>query len=502
MKTTLRRLLLLTSAALLAALGAAPVWATCGGGGGGGMGGVRAPSGPGGTGGPGGQSGGQTYQVPWKVIRGGEKADAAAALVLYWFPVSPTETRGSELQSSRPLSLLTARCVSMAIVPTDNNDLYHQFAASQHAPFVVLASPDGKEIGRVAGDRGPSRRDVEKLLDSELKRREATLDHQLDSAREQEKSGDVDGAASLYKAVWAERCLFPDNARKAAKALKKLGRPVPEDQASALGASQPALAGAIAVRVERVMNAGLAAEDAGRYEEAARLYAQAHRLDAADPVPLRYLGELHRHHTGDWAQARKIFSQLLATPAADPISRAVALHGLGKMTIHDGDFPAGLALLERSIATYPLPLAYRNLAVYWNSDGQVEKARGFAAQALALAPEDPYNIIFFAAFAAEDGRREEALRIAHQNEDLVAASYNLAAIYSLLGDRDKTLAMLQRHFYSYERYDAVRAKEMKEAREDIVFTSVKADPGFVALTAKAEKPAGNRPAAAMPGGRR
>ena len=62
--------------------------------------------------------------------------------------------------------------------------------------------------------------------------------------------------------------------------------------------------------------------------------------------------------------------------------------------------------------------------------------------------------------------------------------------------------MLQRHFYSYERYDAVRAKEMKEAREDIVFTSVKADPGFVALTAKAEKPAGTRPAAAMPGGRR
>ena len=47
---------------------------------------------------------------------------------------------------------------------------------------------------------------------------------------------------------------------------------------------------------------------------------------------------------------------------ADPLSRAVALHGLGKMTIHDGEFKAGLALMERSMEAYPLALTYRNLA--------------------------------------------------------------------------------------------------------------------------------------------
>ena len=31
---------------------------------------------------------------------------------------------------------------------------------------------------------------------------------------------------------------------------------------------------------------------------------------------------------------------------ADPLSRAVALHGLGKMTIHDGEFLKGLHLME------------------------------------------------------------------------------------------------------------------------------------------------------------
>ena len=188
---------------------------------------------------------------------------------------------------------------------------------------------------------------------------------------------------------------------------------------------------------------------------------------------------------GDWVAARRTFEQILAMPA-DPISRAVALHGLGKMTIHAGDFARGLSLIEQSIATYPLPLAYRNLAVYWNSEGQVEKAQGFAERALALDPDDPYTQIFVAAFIAEDGRREEALRIAHANEDLLAASYNLAAIHSLLGHRAEALALLHRHFYDYERFDAVRAKEMKEAREDIVFTALKDDPEFIALTAKAE----------------
>ena len=45
---------------------------------------------------------------------------------------------------------------------------------------------------------------------------------------------------------------------------------------------------------------------------------------------------------------------------------------------------------------------------------------------------------------------------------------------------------LKRHFFDYERYDAVRSKEMMEARVDAVFSSLFADPTFVSLTSGAD----------------
>jgi tetratricopeptide (TPR) repeat protein len=235
------------------------------------------------------------------------------------------------------------------------------------------------------------------------------------------------------------------------------------------------------VQIERTMRRGLAAEMNGKYREAERLYSQARRMDPADPAPLRYLGELYRHHIGDWGKARSTFNAILEMPA-DPLSRAVALHGLGKMTIHDGEFKKGLRLMEDSVREHPIALAYRNLAVYWNSEGDNAKARHYTQEALALDPTDPYNLIFAAALMAGDGHGEEALKIARENEALLPASYNLAAIYAQNGQKEKALALLKRHFFEYERYQAVRDKEMMEARVDSVFASLREDPAFVALT--------------------
>ena len=76
--------------------------------------------------------------------------------------------------------------------------------------------------------------------------------------------------------------------------------------------------------------------------------------------------------------------------------------------------------------------------------------------------------------------------MARENETLLPASYNLAAIYAQTGQREKALALLKRHFFEYERYDAVRSKEMMEARVDAVFVSLKNDPAFVELTSGAD----------------
>jgi hypothetical protein len=48
------------------------------------------------------------------------------------------------------------------------------------------------------------------------------------------------------------------------------------------------------------------------------------------------------------------------------------------------------------------------------------------------------------------------------------------------------MELLRRHFYNYERYDAVRSMEMKEAREDYMFTSLHKDADFANLTALAK----------------
>jgi hypothetical protein len=103
-----------------------------------------------------------------------------------------------------------------------------------------------------------------------------------------------------------------------------------------------------------------------------------------------------------------------------------------------------------------------------------------------MDPKDPYNLVFAAVFMAQGGRTEEALRIARQNINLLPASYNLAAIFAQAGHHERALGLLKRHFYRYERYQAVREKEMMEARVDAVFESVRESSAFLALTSGAD----------------
>ncbi len=323
---------------------------------------------------------------------------------------------------------------------------------------------------------------MEKLLASQLDERAASLKVLVEGA-EKKAASDRDGAIADYQRVWEQRCLFPSLGRKAAKGLKKLGVQVEEAVLHLLGPdslADPDTGGRNA-EVQTILQQGLDAELAARYPEAERLYTRAAEMDPADATALRYLGELYRHQTGEWAKARTVFERVLAMPA-DPIARAVALHGLGKMTIHAGRFAEGLAMFERSLAVYPLPITYRNLAVYWFSERQTEKAAGYMRQALALDPDDRYNQIFAAVYLAAAGKKEEAVRVATTNADVLEASYNLAALWAQAGDRQKAMEMLRRHFYEYERFDAVRAMEMQEARDDYMFAGLHEDPAFIELT--------------------
>lgn len=471
MKTQLSRIL---ATILICLFALSPAWATCGGGGGGGTGGVG-----------GGNSGmgpaPVVYKVPWRLWEA--RSAPQKGLVLYWFPASNDEAKKSPLHTSRILTLYSAKCVTMTIADAGQPELKNIIGDSA-LPVAILATADGTPIKKVDSMGGKLKvPEVEKVVESELKQRETALDAQLKSGKEKAKTGDNEGAIAALKPVAAERCLFPGKAKDAAKELKKLG--VDEVGIISDSPASPIFDRIQGARVEATTRRGLRAEIAEQYVTALKFYQEAHRMDPADPTPLRYLGELYRHHTGEWDKAREVFNKILNMPA-DPVARAVALHGLGKMTIHDGEFKKGLSLMEQSAAEFPLALTYRNLAVYWHSEGDLVQGNGYTQKALALDPRDPYNLVFAAVFMAASGNGDEALKIARANHNLLPASYNLAAIYAQTGDKKKALALLRRHFYQYERYHAVRAKEMMEARVDAVFDSIRYDSSFLALTSGAD----------------
>ncbi len=457
--------------ALLALFFIQSSWATCGGGGGGGGGGMSN------GGGKGGGTDAPTYPVPWKIYKAADVP--AAGLVLFWFPASQDEVKNSSLRESRSLSLYAKQCVAMELADArvPNSE---KLVGDSKLPVAVLATSDGAPVKKIENTNGKLKvADVEKLVDGELKQRENGLTEQINEAARKVKAGDNDGAIKILKTVAEQKCLFPKKAKDAAKELKKLGVEVAAIPAAPIFERRQSAA------IQDTMKLGLIAENSGRYVAADRLYTRAHQMDPADPTPLRFMGENYRHNIGDWKKAREVFEAILSMPA-DSLSRSVAYHGLGKMTIHDGEFKKGLELMEHAIAEYPLALAYRNLAVYWNSEGDPVKGNAYTQQALALDPQDPYNLVFAAVFMAANGKQDEALRIARDNVKLMPASYNLAAIYAQNGEREKALSLLRRHFFQYERYQAVREKEMMEARVDKVFESLRTDQAFIALTSGAD----------------
>lgn len=447
----------------ITATAAQPAFATCGGGGGGGMGGLN---------------GGKIFDVPWKRISK-RNTDSKAGMTLYWMPVSTADYNSSPLRVSRVLSLFSGRCVDMCVADLKTPVGEELCPDATHAPAVVLCQRDGTVLNKLEGTKWTVA-DVEALLKSEVAKQREAMRAKLEAARGKAEAGDKEGAISDLRAILEHRCLVPQLAKQAQNELKKLG----VDDVSEIPA-EPIFDKAVGEKMRRILLSGLRKEETSDYAGALSLYMAAHKLDPQDPVPLRFLAELYRHDIGDWDEATRIYKQILSMES-DPLSRAVAMHGLGKITIHNGEFIKGEQLMEQSLQVYPLALTCRNLAVYWNSEGDSTKCNYYIDEALKLAPNDPFNRVFAAVFMAGNGRRDEALSIARDHENLLPASYNLAAIYAQAGMKDKALALLKRHFYEYERNDAVRAEEMMEARVDRVFDSLVKDKDFLALTSKAD----------------
>src|SRR5438105_2821433 len=88
-----------------------------------------------------------------------------------------------------------------------------------------------------------------------------------------------------------QRCIAPSQGRQAQKALRKLGVKVSDN---GLRQRDPDLSPAMNAKMSEAMSRAFAAELAEDYPKARTLYRAAVAMDAADPVPVRFLGELYR----------------------------------------------------------------------------------------------------------------------------------------------------------------------------------------------------------------
>lgn len=164
----------------------------------------------------------QVSFVPWKVLDPGA-APADAPLVLYWIPSSPDELKRSELVVSERLTAYAGRCVAMHVIRAEDGAAVSRVSAGHKLPVVVLMDGDAA-LARVDNDGGLLRvGDVEAAVRSAVEGRQAAVDAALSDAKKRLAAGDIEEAASIYRSVAAQRCMFPREAKAAARALRKLG---------------------------------------------------------------------------------------------------------------------------------------------------------------------------------------------------------------------------------------------------------------------------------------
>ena len=91
--------------------------------------------------------------------------------------------------------------------------------------MAVLAQSDGKVIGKAQGEPDGKLKvgQVEKLLEAEMKQREAGLKEAMNTAKDAAKKGEKDAAIAQYKAVSIRSACSRNRRKDAANELKKLG---------------------------------------------------------------------------------------------------------------------------------------------------------------------------------------------------------------------------------------------------------------------------------------
>jgi tetratricopeptide (TPR) repeat protein len=214
------------------------------------------------------------------------------------------------------------------------------------------------------------------------------------------------------------------------------------------------------------VHAGTAAYRAQRFPEATQAFATAASLQPSEPLPYRYLAELHWRAERREAAAQAVGSLAQAMPDAyflDQVGRGYeeaglgglamvvyretvrldpqfpgAHYDLGRMALEAGELERGIAEMQEAVRLHPdFPEAHQALGMAYTEQGRYEAAVVHLTRALELQPDLVVVRNHLGRLYLAQGRLEEAIQtfraLIAQAPDVPEAHHNLAVAYARKG---------------------------------------------------------------------
>ena len=422
------------------------------------------------------------YHVAWRICGPQEHLPTEnASLLLLWF--SPSRGHHGRFQIahlSRALARRRRAVFPEAMITRDNKALYTSFkvTANEEAPLSSPRPTASKSADFVGRRRefltSRSRKTSVRRNGCPGKETDALFKGVEKKSEGRRQGGDGRSPGDLGAALPFSRASGNEPPRRWKKLESKSMRLSLESART--GRSSPYGYPQLNTGAVAALEAGLRAELEARYADAEQAYAQA--VEATRQIPLPCVFSESSIGTRRVNGTKLAASLIACSPTRGPVARAVALHGLGKMTIHAGRFARGLELF-RTIAGGVSTCRLRTEIS--RSIGSRKKRRRKRPVSCAKPSRLTQTIATTRSsrrFTCGAGHKEEAARIARKTK----RSWKRATILRRFGPRSVTARKRwnssSRQFYAYEKFEPVRAMEMKEAREDYMFVSLHAEAAF------------------------
>jgi tetratricopeptide (TPR) repeat protein len=182
---------------------------------------------------------------------------------------------------------------------------------------------------------------------------------------------------------------------------------------------------------------------------------------------------------------QEALAQIKKGQEIDPLSLPIAENVVQNL-FENGDLDGALAQCKRNLEIDPNHWStYTRMAAVYFERG--EKAEGFAAASRAkeLVNRAPFVLGFWGYSLATVGKRDEALAVAKELEQMYAAKemdgVRIASVYIGLGDKDKVFEWLEKDFQTHR-------PTLPEMRLELEFRSVRDDPRYKDLLRRMNLP--------------